>query len=351
MKISKQRDAYLDLVKGIAIIAVVVGHCIQFGSGVAFMQEEGYFYNDIFRFIYSWHMPLFMLVSGYLFSFSTKRHEWKELLKSRFTQLLIPMLSWAALITIALSLRGGDNTLLLYTFAKRFINDIWFLWAIFYNSLIVLLVRKYFSDSLWIYGVVYVLTFITPDTFGAGLYKFMYPFFVIAYLYGMGKLLWISYVLQKLNPIKITLIVAVLYIFLFSMYGYYSYIYTSGYSVVNFKSQTIAMWKLWNDIFRMCIGFAGSVLLLLLIRLIYDRTKNLIDIVWKLLQQIGIASLAIYIISGYMNSYILPKICKNFELNYMITILETVLVVTFCYGGFYLLRKWSVVNRFLLGGR
>ena len=112
MKISKKRDAYLDLVKGIAIIAVVLGHCIQFGSGVAFMQEEGYFYNDIFRFIYSWHMPLFMLVSGYLFSFSIKRHEWKELLKSRFTQLLIPMLSWAALITIALSLRGG--TILYY---------------------------------------------------------------------------------------------------------------------------------------------------------------------------------------------------------------------------------------------
>lgn len=30
----KERSLYLDVVKGLAIILVVVGHCIQFGSGV-----------------------------------------------------------------------------------------------------------------------------------------------------------------------------------------------------------------------------------------------------------------------------------------------------------------------------
>ncbi|WP_075428910.1 acyltransferase family protein [Selenomonas sp. GACV-9] len=104
----KKRDAYLDIVKGIAIIAVVVGHCIQFGSGAEFMQGD-FFYNDVFRFIYSWHMPLFMLVSGYLFSFSVRRHDWRALIISRFKQLVLPMLSWAILITIVLCTLGGGQ--------------------------------------------------------------------------------------------------------------------------------------------------------------------------------------------------------------------------------------------------
>ena len=36
MEVRKKRDAYLDVVKGFAIISVVLGHCIQFGSGAEF---------------------------------------------------------------------------------------------------------------------------------------------------------------------------------------------------------------------------------------------------------------------------------------------------------------------------
>lgn len=103
----RKRDDYLDIVKGVAIFSVVLGHCIQYGSGAEFLEENLFFYNDIYRFIYSWHMPLFMLVSGYLFSFSVKRHEWSSLLKNRFNQLLLPILSWSLLVAIVLRTMGG----------------------------------------------------------------------------------------------------------------------------------------------------------------------------------------------------------------------------------------------------
>jgi len=346
----RKRDAYLDIVKGVAIIAVAFGHCIQFGSGAEFLKGD-FFYNDVFRFIYSWHMPLFMLVSGYLFSFSVNRHDWSSLLKSRFKQLLLPMLSWSLLIAIVLRTLGGDISPFLNSVGKHFLNDIWFLWAIFYNSIVVLLVRRYLADRLGVYLVLFILTFVTPDILNAGLYKFMYPFFVTAYLYGAGKLPWLSEIISRFSQQRMLMVVIVIYGFLFSMYGYYAYIYTSGYVIGGFRSHTIMSWKFWNDMYRMLIGFTGSAMIMLLLRLAYDSSRTKLGMVWKMLQKIGIASLAIYIISGYMNGLVLPKICGSFELDYAVTLLESVVVIIICYGVFWLIRKQDYANRFLLGGR
>ena len=66
----KERILYLDVLKAICIVLVVVGHCIQYGSGNGYYLEKAYFENPMFIFIYSFHMPLFALISGYLFSYS-----------------------------------------------------------------------------------------------------------------------------------------------------------------------------------------------------------------------------------------------------------------------------------------
>ena len=89
---SPERKIYLDVVKGIAIISVVLGHCIQFGSGREFLQSEAFFADAVFKAIYGCHMALFMLVSGYLFGMSLKRHTWRQVFASRFTSLLLPLM-------------------------------------------------------------------------------------------------------------------------------------------------------------------------------------------------------------------------------------------------------------------
>lgn len=358
----KKRDAYLDIVKGIAIIAVVIGHCIQFGSGIEWMKGD-FFYNNVFRFIYSWHMPLFMLVSGYLFSFSVKRHDLRELVTSRFQQLVLPMMSWGMLITIASCVLGWDSGTFAYNFFKHFLNDIWFLWAIFYNSLLVLAIRRLFADNIGVYVGLYMLTFFVPDSFNAALYKFMYPFFVSAYLYGSGKLLRLETVFVFCNKMQSLLLAVSVYAGLFSMYGYYAYVYTSGYAAVDFRSllvnppaswvysDIVVEWKFWNDIYRMLIGFAGAAVIMLLVRVIYDNSRVILGGIWSVLQNIGIASLAIYILSGYINGYVLPRICRDFEFNYVMTIMESIFVVIECYVGFVIIRRQRIANKLLLGGR
>lgn len=65
------RDKRLDILKGIAIILVVIGHNIQFMKGNTYAQGD-FFSNPVFSIIYTFHMPAFMLVSGYLFYLASK---------------------------------------------------------------------------------------------------------------------------------------------------------------------------------------------------------------------------------------------------------------------------------------
>lgn len=54
----KERILWLDNLKGVLIFLVVLGHCLQFTS----QNPDS---DLLFNFIYLFHMPLFMFLSGY----------------------------------------------------------------------------------------------------------------------------------------------------------------------------------------------------------------------------------------------------------------------------------------------
>lgn len=95
MRKRDEREALPDILRGFAIILVVFGHCIQEGSGETYRAELSYFSDRLYQFIYSFHMPLFMLVSGYLGWYSIKRCTsgkcCLEVLKGRASALLVPI--------------------------------------------------------------------------------------------------------------------------------------------------------------------------------------------------------------------------------------------------------------------
>lgn len=96
-QMSATRNNYLDFLRGIAILLVVVGHCIQFGSGSAYLKSGLYFANPLFKFIYSFHMPLFMLISGYLGWFSISKKTHKDFVIDKCKGILIPLIAWHTL--------------------------------------------------------------------------------------------------------------------------------------------------------------------------------------------------------------------------------------------------------------
>lgn len=84
-----ERKTYIDIAKGLAIMLVVVGHLVQ-------NNLTGTTARFLFDFVYSFHMPLFMFLSGYVASLTVERNlnEGRNFLAKKARTLLIPFISW-----------------------------------------------------------------------------------------------------------------------------------------------------------------------------------------------------------------------------------------------------------------
>ena len=129
------RDVFLDIAKGLAIILVVLGHVIQ-GSAQNFDELIG------FRVIYSFHMPLFVFLSGAVAAIAiqpervgqgfkaawliTKSKIWRATIR-----LLLPFISWCVINQLIYHHSSDILSALVLAF-RRPDTALWFLLAIFY---------------------------------------------------------------------------------------------------------------------------------------------------------------------------------------------------------------------------
>ena len=123
----KERIAYIDSLKGLAILLMVMGHVISWQfRDVLVMQYEGpREVMFLWRFIYSFHMPLLMFCSG-LFALRIKEYTWNSLgrnLWKRVQSLLFPIIFSGALLWLQ---RGSFGY--------------WFLWILFQFIVVVMVV-------------------------------------------------------------------------------------------------------------------------------------------------------------------------------------------------------------------
>lgn len=113
----QQRLQYIDEIKGFAIFFVVVGHILEW----SFCSYETGYLSPFHGLIYTFHMPLFAFVSGFLMNTS---FSWKSLRK-RAERLLLPML------TVGLSYaywRGWDA---MTFFTSQYKIGYWYLLVLF----------------------------------------------------------------------------------------------------------------------------------------------------------------------------------------------------------------------------
>ncbi|PZU84830.1 MAG: hypothetical protein DI529_10740 [Chryseobacterium sp.] len=80
-KLNLDRNIKIDITKGVLIILVIIGHVLL-----------GKLNANIARYIiYSFHMPIFLLVSGYLINIERlRRTSFSELIKKYILRLIIP---------------------------------------------------------------------------------------------------------------------------------------------------------------------------------------------------------------------------------------------------------------------
>ena len=175
----KKREPLPDILRGFAILTVILGHSIQEGSGTAFHENSLYFYDKLYQFLYSFHMPLFMLISGYFawpgMAQASGPAQRRRLLKRRSLSLLLPVLAWTVFEQLWL-LAESRGTAAAFSsvpgFVKAFglglVSTGWFLWAVFWCFLIVYILHFFFRDSPVLYGLGFLTMFVTPDGLGLG---------------------------------------------------------------------------------------------------------------------------------------------------------------------------------------
>lgn len=338
-KDNKCRMLYPDVVKAIAIICVVYGHCIQYGSGNVFYVNEYYFSDPIFKLIYSFHMPLFMLISGYFFYESTKKYKAKDLMLKKMRELLIPIIAWT-FIAISLYFRfdlGCINNII-YIFSA-ILHNLWFLWSILFCAFWVMGINKLQKHSMLAHVVLLVVFCLMPDKLNTHYYKFMYPYFIAGYYWNRNN--YFEKFKRYLMAYKQIIFVGIIIFgFLYCLYDYNTYIYTSKICIIN-KNCII---QIITNIHRWIIGFVGSGLILFLTYMLHDRGARL--------SKLGENSFGIYIISDLLNKVLLEvtKIYIN-DLNYGIALLEALIILGITNLMTIEIKKIPFLNRILLGTR
>lgn len=338
-----KRNEKIDFIRAFAIITVVIGHSIQFGSGPAYNCLE----DPLFRLIYSFHMPLFMLLSGYLFYHTLNRHSFWENVRSRFITLFIPIVTWNIIPFIMYTYHDRPHTLgyLFKAYLSTMIANSWFLWAIFYCSFCVLIVNRFFKDHMIVYFIGLILTFMIPDSRNLFLYKFMYPYFLIGYFYHKHSEKIRAKLNGRLDNWKTLATVAVLFAFLLYFFHTDAYIYTTGYTLLG-----KGIWpQLGIDLYRFFIGFVGSIFMIMLLSKVFVYLSSGAV---RFFSVIGIHSLGIYMISGLIFQYLLPGITASATgVNYLLVILETAGILVFSLLVTLCLKKFFITNFLFFGNR
>lgn len=157
------RETYLDIAKGIGIFLVVVGHCIPDASSVNGISSP--IMRIIFHVIYSFHMPLFFFISGFLFSTSKDylKNKYKSIYK-KAKRLIVPY--------VFVGLCYAPLKLLLSQFANKPYNiqdlwkmliginpdgELWFLYALFVISVIAIIVEGVNSKIILLISLIVTL--------------------------------------------------------------------------------------------------------------------------------------------------------------------------------------------------
>ncbi|MEO6729273.1 MAG: acyltransferase family protein [Candidatus Dojkabacteria bacterium] len=184
----KPRNPFLDIIKGGLIILVVVGHLIQ--TNIPNFDD-----NLFFRLIYSFHMPMFIGISGYVAFISMKDEPFFKKIKKRFLALVVPFLSWYFIYGYLV--RGTFRTIDIRTYIIQLIKSpdygLWFLWILFLCFVVLFLIKEFeripqtiikksHLEKVLIVGTILYLYLIHYELLGIGLLKWHFPSFIIGYL-------------------------------------------------------------------------------------------------------------------------------------------------------------------------
>lgn len=100
----QHRIDWIDALKGFAILSVVVGHCVTDSISSQTFPEYAALLQMMYDAIYSFHMPLFFMISGYVFYLTKSYRKWK----TKVLDFSIVYVIWSTLMCFSKYMMSGD---------------------------------------------------------------------------------------------------------------------------------------------------------------------------------------------------------------------------------------------------
>lgn len=176
-----------DYIKGILIFLVIWGHFIQF-VGVEVN-------NPVHVWIYSFHMPLFIFISGF-FSQKLYSRSFLSFISKQIKHLILPNFIWATLALIILVPIGIKSFVWNINSFISLYTDFWFLWTVFISSIIYYICCKVYYKLRYVMAAImaifiYFFLIYSPPLairtlslpFFITMLPYMYPIYILGILY------------------------------------------------------------------------------------------------------------------------------------------------------------------------
>lgn len=267
------RSHVIDIVKGLAISLVVLGHTNQ-GEIARGWWGASSFGLHLNAFIYSFHMPTFFFASGVFLRQSVDRRGAWAFARQRARTLLYPFVLWAVLMPVAEHLLvhfkhaqpPGLRSALINLVTG---NNAWFLPSLFVALMLCMLLRR--VPAVALLSITWLAAWFCPPTGILALDR------AVAYLpYVVGGMCFRKHLpqLQRIAPGP-SLASALLL-------GTTLFIAASGVT-----SESVIRWAL------LPAGFLGTAMLLLLARAL-EETQAARPLLW-----VGTASIAVFLLSPF----------------------------------------------------
>lgn len=337
--VEKGRLVYMDMLKAFAIILVIIGHVIQQ------LQPDKFMNNDLFMFIYSFHMPLFMMISGF-FSynklFSSKWDQSIKVIKDRFIQLIVPLFLWTTLI-VAINYLWGNSVY------REYITNLWFLRCLFLTFSLYVIVMKITYNNLYVTIVLCLIFSHIGSIFTTYNVSGLLPAFTIGLLLRKK----IQYINMRISIIGL---IFSMFIFLISFHFFNNiclenHSFNIYHNVLLREPYTLDMFT--AQLVKLLTGIFGTMFTYFLFD-IFFKTVNCCLCNRKVLNYIGMNTLGFYILQNiylerFISSIISIPPMNNVYFNLTIVPFFTILIISLCYFSIKIISRNKYCSLLLLG--
>lgn len=194
----KSRLEYLDIARGLAMLAIVLGHI--------------YTTNFVRVWICSFHVALFFIITGCLIKYKDNERKISEIIKSRIKNILVPYVLFGAVyIAIEYILNDFDILLLQQNIKDMLtlkgIGALWYLPTFFIAEILFLVTKKLIKKDIFIVLmsiIIFAFGYITP--------RFYFNSLILMGIRVLAGVMFIAigyYIFDFINNMNISIILAI----------------------------------------------------------------------------------------------------------------------------------------------